>query len=507
MSLWRVGWGWDTDAKVDGLQLAAPVYKSEDPVSDIPRLFYDTHGRNWNDCVHAKQTSLKGVPLMGTYVAGGYLLTPFHVADCTQWTVQENFANHNTFWIAGPRITVQLNIAMSHYNVPTNGPVLAFRVVIQHTYGSNGGQIGEVLYKPSAGAWIDPSNNMLESSTAVMLQALIIPYYDYLEYNYITRSGSRIPARAVQEILLEIYHYVEKYSSARPGWPFVARRVSSPVAFPALTEQDLKGGFLLGEQNIVSSGVPGVSFGTANYWLNFLKQHSFFEACEAMPRLSDNSISNIQEIFEFILSIIRREPPKIPKSLGDAWLAYRYQYSTTKMDIQEAIGFVSRYADLSSFVRPIDTRGIGSADIADATVVCRCQVTLMSRELYTLDECLHDLRKAWYNASMLGLAPDLYYLWDSTPFSFIADWFLPIGNVLAVQDASLLYTGSHYDFRNIGYTLSYERTIKGRPCRYFSRWAESSPPQLSGFYWIEGQSASNKQLLYRALDTKSLFLR
>jgi hypothetical protein len=113
--------------------------------------------------------------------------------------------------------------------------------------------------------------------------------------------------------------------------------------------------------------------------------------------------------------------------------------------------------------------------------------------------------KLWGNLSRLGLAPDSYVIWDMTPFSFMVDWFVPIGDILDVFDTSYL-TGSYWDITNVTYSLQYTRDLDGYPAKFYTRWTTSSPPELQEFYWFDRPGSSQKVKIFRLLDVASLFI-
>jgi hypothetical protein len=231
------------------------------------------------------------------------------------------------------------------------------------------------------------------------------------------------------------------------------------------------------------------------YWLNVMSQHAFLDACDSLPKLSDNSISNILELASFIYNLVVNRRIEIPKSLQDIWLGYRYVYSTTKSDAEEAIAFVNRHINLGSLSKEISCYGQYHRQFDDiGDVICRCKFRVKPRNL-------SKLQAIWRDLTTYGLAPNFYVLWDMTQFSFMIDWFLPVGDVAHAVDASLVYNGDYYDFSEVVYSLKY--TNNGIPI--YSRWVEDSSPDLQGYYFFEQNSSSKRTWLYRAIDTLSIF--
>lgn len=297
-------------------------------------------------------------------------------------------------------------------------------------------------------------------------------------------------------ILKHIYEDPSAGSRATP-YPVDGREFPSP--------EYLSKAFLLNEPEIHYAKMDPMLLGKdlefKNYWSNYLMQHALLEACESFPKLSDNSISNVMEIVGFVKALVVDHKIEIPRSLQSAWLAYRYQFTTTKADVKEAVKFVRRHSDLGDLTRPISCYGTSSTMYKDTLVTCRCSIDIEPRNLKTLDRIMRAL-------DTYGLTPDFYVIWDMIPYSFIVDWFLPIGDILATLDADAKYfSGEFYNLKNLCYSFSYNRELDdGNVVKCYTRWRGSVPTCLNSFYWFEPPSASDKTVVYRILDALSLFI-
>lgn len=154
----------------------------------------------------------------------------------------------------------------------------------------------------------------------------------------------------------------------------------------------------------------------------------FFETCSAL-RLTSNSIANALEVVDLVKDL--RSPLQTLENLGsqvkkaggkeraaDAWLKYRYVYNTTKSDISE-ISEKSKQltGDLSSTLRA------GSAS--------KKSTLHLKLDYKPLDNIFMNAALSLTSgAQRFGFDPSLYNTWDMIPFSFVADWFLPIGKNL-----------------------------------------------------------------------------
>jgi hypothetical protein len=228
--------------------------------------------------------------------------------------------------------------------------------------------------------------------------------------------------------------------------------------------------------------------------------NAYLDAINNVPRLSDNSISNVLEIYEFIRDLVVERKITIPKSLSDVWLAYRYQYQTTKLDIEEAISFVHRYKDLNGLTKWFKSYGEARKTIEGTDVIVRCSFSIRPKDLSTFAD-------AWRHLYTYGLTPSFYTVWDMIPFSFIADWVAPIGDIAKGLDQSLMYNDTNYDIRNIIYSVEYVRACDDVHYHCYTRWVGDSPSETNGMYWVDtDRSTSQRVIGYRILDVASLIL-
>jgi hypothetical protein len=94
------------------------------------------------------------------------------------------------------------------------------------------------------------------------------------------------------------------------------------------------------------------------------------------------------------------------------------------------------------------------------------------------------------------------------PYSFVVDWFIPIGNLAAAADAQLNYSSTNYDISRVVFSISYDVVDDdGNIYRQYSRWAQGTPPELNGLYFLETAGPSDRVLGYRILDALSLTIR
>lgn len=267
----------------------------------------------------------------------------------------------------------------------------------------------------------------------------------------------------------------------------------------SIAPEDFTSVFLFSEDVQIPNNLPDKACGNPRlYWKNWLIQHAYLEACRSVPTLNDNSISNVLEIVGFMKALVVDHKIEFPKRLQDVWLAYRYSYTTTKLDVSEAIKFAKRYMSLGTLDTELKCYGTSATTVNDVDVVCRCSLSITPAQLGYVEAL-------WRSLTTYGLAPSFYVVWDMIPYSFIVDWFIPVGDVLSVLDAESRFSEKNYIIKDVCFSLSYEREIGTYTYKAYSRWRSDPLPHLNGFYWFDKSATSGKVITYRILDAASLF--
>lgn len=141
-----------------------------------------------------------------------------------------------------------------------------------------------------------------------------------------------------------------------------------------------------------------------------------------------NNIENLKDLKE----IKRSLPPIINllkkrsfKSLAEFYLWYKYTYTTTKLDLKAYYDFFHNWM----------------AERSSSSNIKRTNVTIVrslpDKPISTTETTRFQIYSDNYNAGVLetlGLNLNLGNTWDLIPFSFVADWFINVGNVLANLD-------------------------------------------------------------------------
>lgn len=478
-------------------------------LSNAPSYFRDTSGRKENDVIHAKLVSdTKKLTLLGPCTLRG---TPVHWnAIIAQWgsggVVVDgivSFARPETGVVGYCRITTNWGYAGKYISgitmywahesdeVKIGGPYLPYRTA--RTYIDRVGN--ENKYVPHK--FDDPVLTLLSSVLCVITQNHTAPY----DGTYSVDNWVKIIKEAWDELINLIEAFVLNIEHFDTG--AFSYRFQNRVDLVANTISTIDSSvFLLDEPAVLFDKLDPVMLGKdtdfSGYWRNWLIQHAFLDACEHIPKLNDNSISNVLEIISFIYNLVVKHRIEIPKSLSSAWLAYRYSFTTSTLDAREAIDFVHRHMDLGSLDSGISCYGISSHNFEGTPITCRCGLSVKPRELGYLG-------KIWRALYTYGLQPNFYVIWDSIPYSFIVDWFIPLGDILSVADASRMYNSDYYVFEKIVFSLSYIRKTDDGNISCYTRWSGSVPPELNELYWFDKEGhSSTKTHVYRVLDTLSL---
>lgn len=139
---------------------------------------------------------------------------------------------------------------------------------------------------------------------------------------------------------------------------------------------------------------------------------AFVDACDRLP--SSTGMNNIANVVD-VISSLKSMSKGLTKlgSAADAWLAYRYSYSTTKSDIITLSEFANRLAALPSSIR-------SNGYYKDGDWEFRVSINVTSDYLASLVS----FGEKW------GFALDAVNAWDLIPYSFIVDWIIPVSDLL-----------------------------------------------------------------------------
>lgn len=214
---------------------------------------------------------------------------------------------------------------------------------------------------------------------------------------------------------------------------------------------------------------------------------AYYTACEGLPKSFNNSIANILELASTLADVLHGNFGKlIPRNPRDAWLFYRYQYTTTKLDISEYAELTRNLAAVAA-MDSIRSDGVAKKD----GITCHCYVEVDPGDI------IPEETRSWLKS--YGVKLTAYDVWDMIPFSFVADWFLHIGDFLETMERE-----------NWAYSL----TIKDAWTSYktYGPGTQTTYLRVPGYFRAKcpflsysSTSASGKTIVKRFADTIALF--
>jgi hypothetical protein len=165
----------------------------------------------------------------------------------------------------------------------------------------------------------------------------------------------------------------------------------------------------------------------------------------------------------------RRELPSTDQRVHNLWLEFQYGWSPLLSDSKGAIEELAEddLADPDRYRCTVIGKDLARSDIRSVhpgktpNSGVGFVYSLERHERYVqkvkvrLDYLLSN--PALAQASSLGLTNPLELAWELVPFSFVADWFLPIGSYLGALDASVGWT-----FLAGSRSTVTKRNVKGR---------------------------------------------
>lgn len=184
------------------------------------------------------------------------------------------------------------------------------------------------------------------------------------------------------------------------------------------------------------------------------------------------------------------------KAVSNAWLEYSYGWLPFMMDVRNAVNTLMDIFDrpsstvctvTASIKNPSSYRGPESLVFSDSSL--NIYAYGYKRETYN-----YDFRAKWNFKcrpadlpGKLGLTNPLEVVWELTPFSFVADWFLPIGDYLSALDVPLRFehVSGSFGFRSEvkTETVLTGSNVGGRPGHskaiYVKREKMNSIPNMS----------------------------
>jgi predicted nucleotidyltransferase len=219
-----------------------------------------------------------------------------------------------------------------------------------------------------------------------------------------------------------------------------------------------------------------------NSWAMGLET-AYVEACKSLPQAATNMAANILEAASTLANIWHGNfGALLPDNPKDAWLAYRYVYTTTKLDVAElksissrlsALATSNRIAVYGSYTRGNTKYRVGF-DIDTAQILPKEVSTTLQK---------------------FGLRLNALNVWDMIPYSFVVDWFLPISNIIEYfQDLS----ACRYEPQDLWWSIT---TVNDTVTSY----SRLPGRKLHTLPYLQLSPTSNKTIFMRIADSVALF--
>jgi hypothetical protein len=179
------------------------------------------------------------------------------------------------------------------------------------------------------------------------------------------------------------------------------------------------------------------------------------------------------------------------KEASGLWLKYRYAYSTTKADLEQACRAI-----IGEYFGKLEPTRVLRGTIPISNGQLRIKMRLH-------DKTAPNLEKLLISMNQYGFFPGLYNLWDMIPFSFIADWPSHLGDILQDIDERIYFTYYEVDELLVSRKQILDREEFWGPTTYswYERELLDEMPQWE-IYQEEPKSAKVK--IYRTLDALSM---
>lgn len=276
-------------------------------------------------------------------------------------------------------------------------------------------------------------------------------------------------------------HSVETYMSQIDVWRCLPRSTSSSMAAAATR---------LINANVDVSGDDWLEpflwhniTGCLDAPFSVLAETAYVGLVDNLPQTTVNTVGNVIEIASSLNNL--RKGKIMPRTARDAWLAYRYSYNTSKADIQEYIDLTKRLM----YLPKLPDITVHSSVVYD-DVTCRCTAVM------SCESIIPSSTAQWLSA--YGMKLNAANAWDLLPYSFVADWFLHIGDFL--QEVDRVGEANTLKPKEVWY--SFRKTRDG-VTTYFR--VKGNPRKSLPLFGVTNHKASGKTICYRIADSVALF--
>lgn len=239
------------------------------------------------------------------------------------------------------------------------------------------------------------------------------------------------------------------------------------------------------------------------------RKASYGEALAESRKTVNHLAETVTRLCNIFLGLKRRDPKLLAKGLGlggkrhrgllsRGWLEYQYAWMPLMSDVYDTYGLLTKgFGERPQLIRAV--RKLSSTSNVD--YVTRSNSIKVTGDVSIDDRCI-----LFYNVDpstltklgQLGMINPLEVIWAITPYSFVIDWFVPVGNLLQALTAPVGMTfvdgclsrsarGSRtLEILKSSVRYPYKKDRSTYKCisvhEHFSRKAISAPP-LPGLYF------------------------
>jgi hypothetical protein len=195
------------------------------------------------------------------------------------------------------------------------------------------------------------------------------------------------------------------------------------------------------------------------------------------------------------LSSLKKGGSSGAKLLADLWLEYRYAWLPLIGDVDSSLKAYSRYLEKHPKISSVTATSRKKVESYAEVVFFNFDVGNAKRKYYTTSTTVFKIgieykidALATNILSGLGLTSPAALAWELTPFSFVVDWFLPIGPALTAFSA----------FEGLGFLKGYKTYFTRRETRLI---IDASGKALDYFCVFKGDSKGTRILVNRTVLT------
>lgn len=288
---------------------------------------------------------------------------------------------------------------------------------------------------------------------------------------YFESLARRVPLRPV----IPKFNRLQYYAPTSPAYGYCTYYPTDSETQISETEAIIRGHY----ESILVTGVLNDADSRA------AAQAAYVKAAEGLPSVNSNAMANLLEVASLTAALLRGDVSKASKGIKDAWLAYRYAYTTTCLDVREYSDYVDRIQNLTELAAPDTIKCHGSStDSRGFRYHCVMKVK-------TSDALPSDMKST---LSQFGLELSAVNSWDMVPYSFVVDWFIPVSDILEQFEAQ-------FSSKSVPVTecwMSIESPNGEHYLRWPYTWVQTTPQ-------IVQRNVSKKTFWMRVADAIALF--